>query len=152
MSTNTFTNGSYRPRRVRSNNPPPFQLTKRDIEIVELVARNRFLNSDHIRRLVAGSAKNITNRLKALFEHGYLDRPQCQYDYYTPGGGSSFISYALGERVARLLAEKEHPGKRISWTHKNKSVRASVFWNTHWPLPIFLSACRWRWMTVSMLN
>ena len=119
---NMTVSGSYRPRRVRSSNPPPFQLTARDREIIELVARHRFLNSGHIRRLVAGSAKNITNRLKALFEHGYLDRPDCQYDTYRPGGGSTFITYALAERGARLLADKGDSGKRISWAHKNKSV------------------------------
>ena len=44
----------YRPKRVRSNAPPPLQLTERDVEIIRLVAHYRFLNSDHIRRLVPG--------------------------------------------------------------------------------------------------
>ena len=79
---------TYRPRRVRSGHPPPFQVTKRDVEILRQVARHRFLNSEQIRRLIPGSDKNITNRLKALFEHGLLDRPDCQYDFYRPGGGS----------------------------------------------------------------
>ena len=121
---------TYRPRRARSGNPPPFQLTERDIEIISHVAKNRFLNSDHIRRLVGGSPKNITTRLKALFEHGYLDRPECQYDTYRPGGGSSYIAYALADRGARFLSETEADRVRstrlacrpVCWTHKNKSV------------------------------
>ena len=68
-----------------------------------------------------GSRKNITNRLKGLFEHGYLDRPQCQYDLFLINGGSKHIAYALADRGARLLADME-TGRRISWTHKNKNV------------------------------
>lgn len=115
---------SYRPRRVRSGTPPPFQLTKRDLTILQLVAKHRFLNSDHIRRIVDGSAKNISNRLKILFEHGFLDRPECQYNYYRPGGGSQFIVYAPADKGMRLLTDNgiENISKGISWAHKNKSV------------------------------
>ncbi len=114
----------YRPRRVRSDNPPAFQLTKRDIKIVGLVAKYRFLNSDHIRKLVQGSSKNITNRLKALFEHGLLDRPQNQFDTYRMGGGTSPLVYALADKGAQLLTDmyEQSDGKRVSWTHKNKSA------------------------------
>ena len=125
---------SYRPRRARSGNPPPFQLTDRDREIILHVAEYRFLNSDHIRRLVEGSSKNITTRLKALYEHGYLDRPECQYDTYRPGGGSAPIAYALADRGAQCLNETERDGVSSSrlacrpacWTHKNKSCGTSV--------------------------
>jgi len=115
---------TYRPRRVRSDHPPAFQLTERDMQIVQLIARHRFLNSNHVRRLVGGSAKNVTNRLKALFEHGLLDRPQNQFDTYRMGGGTSPLVYALADKGAQLLADMyEQPdGKRISWTHKNKSA------------------------------
>lgn len=112
---------TYRPRRKRSDNPPGFQLTPRDIEIVKLVAEHRFLNSDHIRQMVAGSDRNISNRLKGLFEHGFLDRPECQYDTYRIGGGSKLLAYALADKGARLLADQQ-TGKRISWTDKNKRV------------------------------
>ena len=125
MNTRKYKSGAYRPKAC------PLQQSAA-LSIDEAGQKNyrcwwhgiRFLNSDHIRRLVSGSAKNITNRLKALFEHGYLDRPECQYDYYRPGGGTSFITYALAERGARLLKELENfsSGKRVSWTHKNKNV------------------------------
>ena len=122
----------YRPRRIRSGNPPPFQLTERDIKIVQLVARHRFLNSNHVRRLVGGSAKNITNRLKALFEHGLLDRPQNQFDTYRMGGGTSPLVYALADKGAQLLAGiyEQPDGKRISWTHKNESARRPFLQHT----------------------
>ncbi len=115
---------SYRPRRVRSGNPPPLQMTGRDMEIIRLVARYRFLNSHHIRRLVPGSARNITNRLKALFEHGFLDRPQCQYDTYRMGGGSSPIAYALSDKGAYLLSQQGELTKsaRACWAQKNRQT------------------------------
>ena len=124
MTSQEISTTSYRPRRVRSGDPPPFQVTERDVEIIRLVSHYRFLNSHHIRRLVPGSHKNITNRLKALFEHRLLDRPQCQYDYYRPGGGSSAIAYALSDRGAYLLAARGEfsQGARVSWAHKNKKV------------------------------
>ncbi len=130
-TTNPHTK-SYRPRRVRSNNPPAFQLTERDIKIVQLVARHRFLNSNHVRRLVGGSAKNVTNRLKALFEHGLLDRPQNQFDTYRMGGGTSPLVYALADKGAQLLADifEQPDGKRISWTHKNKSANQPFLQHT----------------------
>lgn len=115
---------SYRPRRARSDNPRPFQLTLRDIEIIHLVAKYRFLNSDHIRKLVKGSHKNITNRLKSLFEHGFLDRPECQYDTYRLGGGTSPLAYALADKGAHLLANECEYREltRHGWSTKNKSA------------------------------
>lgn len=115
---------NYRPRRVCSGDPPPFQITERDIEIIRLVARCRFLSSHHIRQLVKGSGKNITNRLKVLFEHRLLDRPQCQYDYYRPGGGSAPIAYALSDRGAYLLSQRGALDKsaRPAWGQKNRQI------------------------------
>ena len=124
MTHGVKTQGSYRPRRKRSGTPPPFQLTSRDLDILRAVARYRFLHSGHIRRLIDGSEKNIANRLKALFEHAYLDRPECQYDFYRPGGGSSLAVYALADKGARLLAQRDGLvfGEHVSWAHKNRQV------------------------------
>ncbi|MGH1407415.1 MAG: replication-relaxation family protein [Rhodomicrobiaceae bacterium] len=115
---------SYRPRRVRSDNPPPFQLTRRDIKMIHLVAKYRFLNSDQIRKLVKGSHKNITNRLKTLFEYGYLDRPDCQFETYRLGGGTSPLVYALTDKGAHLLANECEYREltRHGWSAKNKSA------------------------------
>ena len=124
MPFDSITRGSYRPRRKRSDNPPPFQLTERDLEILRAIARYRFLDSVQIRRFIDGSVKNLANRLKGLFEHAYLDRPDCQYDFYRPGGGSSPTVYALGDKGARILAHHDQMvrGPRVSWAHKNRKV------------------------------
>lgn len=114
----------YRPRRRRSGDPPPFQMTPRDLDILRAVARFRFLDSGQITRLLPGSAKNMRARLKLMFEHGLLDRPECQYDSYRPGGGSSEIVYALGAKGARRLAE--HGVRDVdcsaSWSQKNRDA------------------------------
>ncbi len=124
MTLDTTVRGTYRPRRKRSGNPPPLQLTERDLDILRAVYRYRFLNSDHIKRLIPGSAKNIANRLKALFEHAYLDRPECQYDFYRPGGGSSLAVYALADKGAKLLAGRDvlSFGPNVSWAQKNRAA------------------------------
>ncbi len=124
MTLDTSVRGTYRPRRKRSGNPPPFQLTDRDLDILRAVARYRFLHSSHIRQLIEGSDKNIANRLKGLFEHAYLDRPECQYDFYRPGGGSSLAVYALSDKGARILSHHDRLeyGARVSWAHKNRKV------------------------------
>ena len=132
MPTQTKSRLRYRPRRKRSGNPPPFQITPRDLEILRAVARYRFLHSGHIRRLIPGSHKNLTNRLKGLFEHAYLDRPPCQYDFYRPGGGSSLAVYALADKGARLLSHHDGLtfGDHVSWAHKNREV-GRPFFRTH---------------------
>ena len=114
----------YRPRRRRSTNPLPLQVTQRDIDILRAVARFRFLTSGHITTLLPGSAKNMRARLKLLFEHGLLDRPECQYDTYRPGGGSAEIVYALADKGARLLAEAGHPyiADSAAWSQKNRAA------------------------------
>lgn len=124
MTLDTSDRGAYRPRRKRSGNPPPFRVTDRDLDILRAIARYRFLDSSHIRRLIEGSDKNIANRLKGLFEHAYLDRPDCQYDFYRPGGGSSLAVYALSDKGARILNHHDGfaAGPRVSWAHKNRKV------------------------------
>ena len=124
MTLDITDRGTYRPRRTRSGNPPPFQLTDRDLDILRAVARHRFLHSGHIRRLIPGSDKNLANRLKGLFEHAYLDRPECQYDFYRPGGGSSLAVYALSDKGARILSHHDQfaCGPRVSWAAKNRKA------------------------------
>ena len=42
MTLDTSVRGSYRPRRKRSDAPPPLQLTDRDIDMLRVIARHRF--------------------------------------------------------------------------------------------------------------
>lgn len=114
----------YRPRRRRSGNLPPFQMTARDLDIVRAVARFRFLDSGQITMLLQGSPKNMRARLKLMFEHGLLDRPECQYETYRPGGGSAEIVYALASKGAKRLAEDgvRDVDASASWSQKNRDA------------------------------
>jgi hypothetical protein len=65
-------------RFYRSEAPRPMTLTKRDINILAQVAKHRMLSSDQLAMLDGGSAQNMRRCLRALFDHGYLDRPGAQ--------------------------------------------------------------------------
>jgi hypothetical protein len=110
-----------RQRFQRSNNPPPIHLTDRDLEIIRQVHKHRFLRSTHIRKLTGGSSDAVLRRLQLLFQHGYLDRPRVQIDYYRRG--SQPMAYGLGNKGAKELGLRMgiQAGK-MDWTNKNRSV------------------------------
>ena len=122
-----------RPRFRRVAEPPPFQLTARDLAILHAVARYRFLSSTVITRLIGGSAQQILRRLQLLFHHGYLDRPTSQvaqlahaFDF----GNRPFV-YGLGRAGAQVLAEAGIPLKeKLDWTTKNARATAQFLAHT----------------------
>jgi DNA-binding Lrp family transcriptional regulator len=105
------------PRFTRSAEIKPIRLTDRDLEILRLVHRHRFLRSSHIVRLVQGSPQQILRRLKLLFHHGCLERPRAQIDYFNRAGSQPII-YGLGNKGAGML-RLELP-VNLNW--KNQSV------------------------------
>ena len=113
--------GERKPRYKRVSGGT-LRLTDRDVEIVRAVARHRLLASTHIESLVGGSAQQLRRRLQALFHARYLDRPPIQKsDVYTPG--SSPMVYALGNKGADLLAERDGLLRgAINWSAKNKGL------------------------------
>ena len=116
----TKTKPARRPRFRRAAEPPPLRLTDDDVEIVRQLARHRFLRSTHIAALVGRSLDRANDRLHKLFHAGYIDRPRAQLDYYPTGGGSPFV-YALADRGARLLIERDGTDfSNVEWTRKNR--------------------------------
>jgi hypothetical protein len=112
-----------RPRFRRASEPPAFRLTDDDVEIVRQLARFRFLRSTHIAVLVRRSVDRTNDRLMRLFHAGYIDRPRAQLDRF-PNEGSAPITYALADRGARLLRERD--GIRLSnpeVSRKNREAR-----------------------------
>jgi len=102
---------------------PPFRITDRDIAIVRSVARFRFLRSDQIVRFLGASEQPILVRLKKLYWHAYLDRPEHQHSQLAAflDEGNHPLVYGLGRAGARLLAELGDPiDDRLDWRTKNK--------------------------------
>lgn len=90
--------------RRATKNLPPLALTERDLDILELVADYRLLNTPQLQALVNGHPRSIANRLSKLFHHGYLDRPmhqlQLRIENHSP------IIYSLSAKGVRTLAEQ----------------------------------------------
>jgi len=107
----------------RSVNPPGFQLTNRDLNLLAQAARHRFISSAHLVALDGGSAQNVLRSLRVLFDHGYVDRVRADRMGETP---RPFV-YGLGKKGARALREHGHEvDPSVDWTEKNKRA-GSVF-------------------------
>lgn len=121
---NSCTPTSSSPRRKRRfvrETPDAFQLTDRDVRLVQLVAEHRFLRSTQLSVLCEAPHKKICDRLGHLFHAGYLDRPRAQFDHYREGGGSATMVYALADRGAKLLSDRSgQNGSNIDWKRKNE--------------------------------
>ena len=60
----------------RPAEPRPFQLQRRDIEILYQFFRHRFLQPRHVHALLGGSEANLAVRLRLLWQHRCLERPR----------------------------------------------------------------------------
>jgi hypothetical protein len=110
------------PRFRRASELPAFRLTEDDVEIVRQVARHRLLRSTHIAALVSRSIDRTNDRLHLLFHAGYVDRPRAQLDRFPTSGSSPFI-YALADRGARLLRERDGNAlPNVEWSRKNREA------------------------------
>lgn len=90
--------------------------------MVRLLARHRFLRSTQIAALVGRSLDRTNDRLSRLFHAGYVDRPRAQLDYY-PDRGAAPMVYALADRGARLLIERDGIAfANLEWSRKNRQA------------------------------
>jgi DNA-binding Lrp family transcriptional regulator len=111
-----------RARFRRASEPPAFRMTDGDIEIIRQLARHRFLRSTHIAALVNRSVDRTNDRLERLYHAGYIDRPRAQLDYYWKSGSAPLI-YALADRGARLLVERDGASfANLEWSRKNREA------------------------------
>lgn len=70
------TNGNGRARLYRrKKQPEPIRLTRRDQEVLAVLAEHRLASGDQLRRLLfRASASKVRRRLRALFDHGLIER------------------------------------------------------------------------------
>ena len=127
-----------KPVRLRKFIPQPdryaahygnFALTPRDIQILKLVCRYRYLEARHIRALTAGSDQQITRRLQGLFHNKYLAR-------YLPhtrmrlelDPGPPLIAYGLDTRGVRLLQRTDPAASLRELARWNKAHTRRTSW------------------------
>ena len=91
------------PRYERVDNPPRMRLTERDIQVVLAVHRYRVLRREQIQQLFFPSQNTANERLKRLYQHGFLERRQVPVEY---GEGTAQALYLLEEKGADLVAEQ----------------------------------------------
>ena len=83
-----------------------FQLTSRDLDVLELAFRYRHVTADHVRALTPGSNQQLGRRLAGLFHHGYvaryapLDRMRFELN-----AGSPVMAYGLDTKGWRTLQQ-----------------------------------------------
>jgi hypothetical protein len=101
----------------------PMRLTDDDLDIIRHIAKHRFLRSTHLAQLMPHrSYKKLLERLGALYHNAFVDRPRAQLDYYSTAGSAPIV-YALGNRGALVLAERDGMDRaQVDWTWKNRAV------------------------------
>lgn len=112
----------------RAKNPRRIQLTARDLALLRHVARHRFISSARLIALDGGNASNVLARLRALFDHRYLDRPIAQLNHLAVTGPLPMV-YGLWPRGAALLREQGEDVPRVDWAENNR--RAGIAFIQH---------------------
>lgn len=87
----------------RPESPRSMRVTSRDLALLENVARYRLASTSQLAALDGGSAQNVSRALLALWENGYLERPEAQVASRLLYEGSRPTVYGLARKGAALL-------------------------------------------------
>lgn len=103
-TTQPATPAALRSPRFRRIDPPPFELTARDLDILRAHGRHGVLRSTHVDRLFPeDSGQQMRRRLRLLYHAGFLERPRAQLATMLLGEGTRHYAHTLTRRGARLL-------------------------------------------------
>src|SRR5437660_334828 len=89
----------------RPEEPRAMRVTARDLTLLENVGRFRLASASQLAALDGGSAQNVSRALLALWENGYLERPEAQVASRVLYEGSRPTIYGLTRKGAALLRE-----------------------------------------------
>jgi DNA-binding MarR family transcriptional regulator len=87
----------------RPEEPRAMRITRRDLALLENVARFRLASNSQLAALDGGSAQNVSRALLALWENGYVERPEAQVASRILYEGSRPTIYGLTRKGAALL-------------------------------------------------
>jgi len=109
-----------RPRykRLPKTKRKPFNLRERDILIARYVHKYRFLNSHHLRALIPGNDKKITERLAQLYDQGILAKPPQKHGLTALYKPDIYELGRSGETLLRLRGLLNPSRQR--WIAKNR--------------------------------
>jgi len=105
-------------RRLPKTKRKPFSLRERDILIARYVHKYRFLNSHHLRALIPGNDKKITERLAQLYDQGILAKPPQKHGLTALYKPDVYELGRAGETLLRLRGFLNSSRQR--WIAKNR--------------------------------
>ena len=112
------------PRHNRVAIAPRMRLTARDVILLSLIWQYRVLRRDQIQQLLFPSKNTANERLKRLYQHGFLQRRWRPVEY---GQGMGQALYLLDARGADLLAQRLGSDRgEIHWRASHNKV-SSLF-------------------------
>jgi len=88
------------------------RVTPRDIALLENIGRLRLVSAAQLAALDGGSAQNVSRSLLALWENGYVERPEAQAASRILYEGSRPVIYGLTRKGAALLRTYGHDVRR----------------------------------------
>src|ERR1700680_3901185 len=96
----------------RPDEPRAMRVTPRDVALMENIGRLRLASASQLAALDAGSAQNVSRSLLALWENGYVERPEAQAASRMLYEGSRPVIYGLTRKGAALLRRYGHDVRR----------------------------------------
>jgi DNA-binding transcriptional ArsR family regulator len=90
---------------VRPEAPRVMRVTARDLSLLGNIGRFRLASTSQLAALDGGSAQNVSRALLALWENGYVERPEAQVASRLLYEGSRPTIYGLTRKGAALLRQ-----------------------------------------------